>query len=342
MTHSATRWLVLLSCGALSAATATATAQATAQMVVQEPERSGLFGSLFRQDRPVRGASAFRSRNAPSRGRSQGRTASGTIAHPTPLNLGAMPELTPERAAGTHIELGRVLELKGHHEAAEIEYRRALRMNDGKLPAEIRAEAHRRLATLLDRQGKFADSARHHETALELVPKNGRVWNDAGYSAYLQGRWDLAVERLRKARRFSPGDKRVLTNLGLALAAQGEREEAFSVLAEASGPAAAHANIAYVLAGQGKPEAAREHYRRSLSTNPDLTLARRGLARLDDAQADAALVQPPIDREIRPSSATNKEPAEAASASEPAETQRRSRFGRLNLFKLPFSKRDGS
>src|SRR5690606_28640148 len=117
-----------------------------------------------------------------------------------------------------------------------------------KVDRPTRAEVHRRLAATLDRQGKFADSEEHHLAATKLDPQNPLVWNNAGYSAYLQGRWDDAITRLRKAAKLDRDDRRTLTNLGLALAASGRTDEALDVLTRAGGPAAAQANLAYILA----------------------------------------------------------------------------------------------
>ena len=37
--------------------------------------------------------------------------------------------------------------------------------------------------------GRFAQAETHYQKALKLSPKDPKIWNDAGYSYYLQGRW---------------------------------------------------------------------------------------------------------------------------------------------------------
>src|SRR5262249_54282517 len=117
-----------------------------------------------------------------------------------------------------------------------------------------------------------------------------RIWNDAGYSYYLQGRHEDAVRSLKTAARMSPDDPRVQTNLGLALAASGKEDEALAALTRAGGSAVGHANLGYLLAATGKTERARLHYREALKLQPQLDAARLALAKLDGGNAAEAQV----------------------------------------------------
>lgn len=194
-----------------------------------------------------------------------------------------MPALTPQKARGVHLDLGRVSEVQGRLAEAADEYRKALAVEPGRGhddDVEI-ARAHRKLAAVLDRQGKFSESAPHYAEALRLAPKDARAWNDAGYSAYLQGRFGEAQAHLRRAASLAPDDPRVRTNLGLALAAGGDDAGALDTLTRASGPAAAHLNLGYVLASTGRVPAARDQYRAALRYEPKQPLALDALTRLD-------------------------------------------------------------
>src|SRR5205823_1145064 len=110
---------------------------------------------------------------------------------------------------------------------------------------------------------------------------DARVWNDAGYSYYLQGRWADAVRCLKTATRMEPTDARSQTNLGLALAASGKEAEALEALGKAGGQAVGHANLGYLLAAEGRTAAAAEHYRKALELRPQLAEARVALAQLE-------------------------------------------------------------
>ena len=174
---------------------------------------------------------------------------------------------------------GAAYEAQGQFEAAAVDYQQALAALDkpggprgsNRSIAEQKATAHRKLAVVLDRLGRFGESDAHYKAALKLSPDDPKVWNNAGYSQYIQGRWEEAERTLKTAAKLAPGDAKVATNLGLALAAGGKVDEAFAVLAKAVGPAAAHANIGYVLAATGRRPEAIGHYRTALALQPGLS-----------------------------------------------------------------------
>ncbi len=191
--------------------------------------------------------------------------------------------LTTEQRINTHFDLARALENQGQYDGAITEYQKVIEgfESAGKLRLDTRTRAriHRRVGVAFDRLGKFDKSREHYQAAQRLAPKEADVWNDAGYSEYLQGHWAEAEKALRKAVELDPSNPRLLTNLGLALAAEGQTDAALESLTKAAGPAAAHANLAYVLASTGQLPAARQHYTAALAIQPDLTAARDGLRR---------------------------------------------------------------
>ena len=96
----------------------------------------------------------------------------------------------------------------------------------------------------------------HYKKAIGLAPKDYRVWNDAGYSYYLQGRWADAERSLKSAERLAPEEPRIKTNLGLVLAAAGRPDAALPLLSQFSGDAIGHANLGYLLAATGQADLA--------------------------------------------------------------------------------------
>ncbi len=191
-----------------------------------------------------------------------------------------------------HVDFGKVFEAQGNLEGATQEYREAIKIAEERrrrgLSHADAALAHRRLASALDRQGRFRESEPHYRKAQNLAAKDPRVWNDSGYSYYLQGRWDEAETALRTAQKLAPDDARIRTNLGMVLAAAGKTREALPLLSNNQGDAIGHANLGYLLASTGQYDLARREYQEALLLRPDLALAQRALTQLDRQQNAAA------------------------------------------------------
>jgi Flp pilus assembly protein TadD len=224
-------------------------------------------------------------------------------------------EVTPLQRFNVHLEVGRIQEAQEHYEDAVGEYQKAIEatqkhnslLSGSTITPAQQALAHRRMGAALDHLGRFAQSEVHYREALQLSPDDPKVWNDAGYSCYLQGRWDDAVRDLKMADKLEPGNPRVQTNLGLVLAASGKYDEALTALTRAGGHAIGHANMAFLMAAQGKTDLARKHYQTALTLKPDLAPARQALAALD-ARIDQANQLAKVDA-APPATATTSEPA---------------------------------
>ncbi|QEH36367.1 lipoprotein NlpI [Aquisphaera giovannonii] len=211
-------------------------------------------------------------------------------------------DVTPAQRVHTHMDLGRALEISGEPEAALSEYQQALAACEprglGRSRSAEEALAHRRIAGVLGRLGRFAQAEVHYKKALGLSPKDPKIWNDAGYSYYLQGRYADAERALKAALKLAPEDERASTNLGLTLAASGRIGEAMPLLSRYSGDAIGHANLGYLLAATGRVELARQQYLQALALRPNLAVAHQALAKLDrmaDGSPVAAATAPAAD-----------------------------------------------
>jgi len=208
------------------------------------------------------------------------------------------PEATHSQRLNVHLDLGKVFEAQGNYEAALLEYQEALAVGErggiGRTRSRDEALAHRRMGNALDGLGRFSQAEVHYKKALKLDPHNAKIWNDAGYSYYLQGRWADAEQTLKSAVRLAPGDMRIKTNLGLTLAAVGRSDEALRLLSQFSGDAIGHANLGYLLAATGQTDLARREYEQALSMRPNLDQARRALDQLArSSQTDSMLAEAP-------------------------------------------------
>lgn len=194
---------------------------------------------------------------------------------------------TEDQQVHMHLDLARVHDEQGELDKAVEQYQKAVDLYAAQGPrrgfgdAKVRARLQRRLGTACDRLGRFADAEVHYQAAIKLTPRDALAWNDAGYSQYLQGRWDTAEQRLRKAVALDPANHKFRTNLGLILAADGRVDDALLVFEQAGGKANAHVNVGYILAAQGDVDSARQHYRAALDLQPNLDQATRALAKLD-------------------------------------------------------------
>lgn len=191
-----------------------------------------------------------------------------------------------------HVDFGKVFEAQGNLEGATQEYREAIKIAEQRRRRGLNhadaALAHRRLASALDRQGRFGEAEPHYRKAQHLAAKDPRVWNDSGYSYYLQGRLEEAETALRTASKLAPDDARIRTNLGMVLAAAGKTHDALPLLSNNQGDAIGHANLGYLLAATGQYDRARREYQEALLLRPDLALAQRALTQLDRQQIAAA------------------------------------------------------
>jgi Flp pilus assembly protein TadD len=238
------------------------------------------------------------------------------IGSPSP-NGEPQVKVGPEQQYNVHLELGRMYEAQNCFDAAIAEYQKALDAS-GKLPQHARGPkpvesraglAHRRMGGAYDRLGRFAMAETHYRAALKLSPNSPKVWNDAGYSYYLQRRWDDAERCLKTAAKIDPNNPKIQTNLGLTLAAKGKTDESLAALTKAGGKAVGHANLAYLLAALGKTDEARMHYIASLQIQPDLAPARQALAALDGQVPRTGLVAAapaPVSREVTRVSMTSE------------------------------------
>jgi tetratricopeptide (TPR) repeat protein len=187
----------------------------------------------------------------------------------------APTELPPKEAAVACLAAAQELDKNGKVAEAVMLYEKA-RQQDPKVAAGV----GRRLAVLHDLAGEFAKASAEYEPLLKATPRDPQLLNDVGYSYYCRGDFARAAEHLTQATSIDPSLKRAWLNLGLAVAAQGKLDEAFTAFQKAGSEAEARTNLAFALTAQGKTQEAVEQYNRALQLEPGLTQARAALDRL--------------------------------------------------------------
>jgi tetratricopeptide (TPR) repeat protein len=112
------------------------------------------------------------------------------------------------------------------------------------------------------------------------------IFNDLGYSLFLQGKLDKAARAVRKAVALRPTEPKFHNNLGLIYGHQRRFEEAWNEFRRAAGEADAFYNLAFVKSSLNDFEGAKACFRRALAIDPTHERARRALKAFELADSD--------------------------------------------------------
>lgn len=123
-----------------------------------------------------------------------------------------------------------------------------------------------------------------HREAIDLAPRRGELYNNLGFSLYLQGRDAESMVALREGLRYNPNQARAFNNLGFVYFRLGEREMAMKSFRQAGSRAHALANFGVALEISGEIAEARASYVEALRLDKRLDVARKNLAQLEQRQ----------------------------------------------------------
>ena len=138
-------------------------------------------------------------------------------------------------------------------------------------------EAHRRLAIMATKEGKFAEADAHFQKAWAIGPQTTTLLCDMGYRLYLEHRLTEAEALLRQAVEREPQNAVANNNLGLVLGQLNRFDEALQCFRRVNGEAEAHANMGYVLAQLGRNQEAAFAFNQALTNDPSMRSAANGL-----------------------------------------------------------------
>jgi tetratricopeptide (TPR) repeat protein len=188
-------------------------------------------------------------------------------------------ELPPDQAAQACLATAKEMEKNGHDLQAIYQYEMA-RNYDSRLNAKV----CRNLARLYDRIGDSQRALAEYKQCLLQNPKDPDLLNDIGYCHYQKGEWLEAEKWFRQALDVAPQHQRAAINLGMTLGQKGGKhyEEALEMFKRVNTPGEAHVNMGFIYQTHAKWDEAKKAYRTALELQPDLDLARRALAKLED------------------------------------------------------------
>lgn len=126
-----------------------------------------------------------------------------------------------ENLAEAHSSLGLVKVYYDHDwNGAEYEFRKAIRLNSTVVLA------HQRFGSYLTFMGRFEESIRHYETALELDPFSLQINMNLATTYFLRGEYDRAIKHLKKTSELEPNYMPTVFVLGCVYIQQGRLQDA--------------------------------------------------------------------------------------------------------------------
>ncbi len=182
------------------------------------------------------------------------------------------------------------LAVKGKHDAALVEWRKAVQLN----PEDARARTN--LGVSLAKLGKPSEALPQFEKALALDPDAPETHNSLGAALAATGRIDEAIPHYQKALAGNPRNVETLSNLGSALAQKGRIDEAISYFEKAlaidPNHLGSHVNLAAALGQKGNVRDAIPHFRKAVALKPDSAELHNtlGFALLFEQNTDEAIL----------------------------------------------------
>ncbi len=154
---------------------------------------------------------------------------------------------------------------------AEQQYIKALELN------LKNAEAHCKLAYVLEQKAMFKESLQHLSEAINLDPNYSNAHYNLGQAMVRLGKLDEAISHLSVVVRLEPSHPRAHSNLGSLLLAKGMTKEAAEHLVQGirvdPNNAEAHYSLALILADQKRLDQALMHYSKAVQLRPDVDVS---------------------------------------------------------------------
>jgi Flp pilus assembly protein TadD len=175
-------------------------------------------------------------------------------------NFSALTEI-PEVSARANQGAGIAMILNGASEPGVTHLERAIEAD----PTLWRA--WNALGSYYDSHGRWEDAAKAYQMALAEQPDEPMIYNNRGFSLFIQGRMDEAIIDLQRALRLDPDMGPAKANLRLALAWNGRYVHAMTGVAE-NDMARVLNNIGYIALLRGDLDNAEAYLQRAMELDP--------------------------------------------------------------------------
>jgi Tfp pilus assembly protein PilF len=221
----------------------------------------------------------------------------GQYGQPAPSTNSAPPKITKSDSDYTpsprmKLALAQYLEQRGFRDEARKSYQDVLTADAKSIEAVIG------LARLDQVAGRMADAEAGFQKAIRMDPRSGRALDALGQYYAEQKRWSDAMPLLQRAVEAAPEDKTIRFHYAIAVAKSGQMEQAFPLLVEAVGPAAAHYNFGLILHDRGELAASKEEFVAAILENPRLEQAQYWLnevsRKMDQVSTTGATENPAV------------------------------------------------
>jgi Tfp pilus assembly protein PilF len=191
-------------------------------------------------------------------------------------DTGLTENITPAQKLNVQLAVAQSVEEENHPDQAAKIYLDVIKKDSHSVAA------YQRLGLLYAKQGQWALSQKYFEGAINLAPKSPELQCDLGYAFYLQRRDKEAEVCFHHALALDANYGRAHNDLGLVMARAANENEALKEFGRAGcTESQAHANLALCYSIENRLNDARLHYRIALAMDPNLAIARSGMAALD-------------------------------------------------------------
>lgn len=155
------------------------------------------------------------------------------------------------------------------------------------------------IGSYYDTKGAWSEAVAAYDAALVERPEDAMIYNNRGFSYFMQGRLEESIDDLKRALQLDPSLAPAKANLRLALAWSGRYVHALAGVADRDMPEVLN-NIGYVAMMRGDLENAEAYLLRAMEVDPSFNeKAWRNLAYLRNLK-ELKAIEPPVSSLLPP------------------------------------------